>query len=92
MKKLLSILLVALMVLPFSVLANAAAPTEPTLTKTDVVGYYSHGSTGVAQPSKSEYDGLTPETSKPSWGIDYGGIMEVVQMGGTIVSTGKAFI
>ena len=80
------------MLIPMSVLASAAAPAEPTLQKTDVVGYISHGSTGVAQPSKSEYDGLTPETSKPSWGIDYGGILSVVQMGGTIVSTGKAFI
>ena len=91
-KRFFAILLAALMVLPFSVMANAAAPAEPVLAKTDVIGYNAHGSTGVAQPSKSEYDGLSPEKSKPSWGIDYDGILKVVQMGGTIVSTGKAFI
>lgn len=90
-KRIVSFILCALMIVPFSVFSHAAVPAEPTVTK-DVVGYISHGSTGVAQPSKTEYDGLTPETSKPSWGMDYGGILGVVQMGGTIVSTGKAFI
>lgn len=91
MKKLLSIILVALMLIPMGVFASAAAPEEPVLEKTDVVGYIAHGKTGVAE-SKSEYDGLSPEKSKPSWGIDYGGVLGVVQMGGTIVSTGKAFV
>ncbi len=92
MKKLLCVILTVLVLLPLSVFASAAAPEEPVLENTNTVGYIAHGSTGVAKPSKSEYDGFSPEKSKPSWGIDYGGIMEVVQMGGTIVSTGKAFV
>ena len=99
-KKFLSLILAALMVMPFAVFANAAetitVPAEPTLTNTTAVGYYAHPASIVyddgSKPTDSN-DGKSWDKAKSTWG-GFGdvGVLSLVPSGGTIVSVARAYI
>ena len=100
-KKLLSILLAALMILPFgimsalSVAADGAAsllPAEPKLTGDKVV-YYSLNGTNPFGATSDANDGLTNATAKSSYGTSTGSgtISLLKDAGGTIAIPGKSW-
>ena len=99
-KKFLSLILAALMVMPFAVFANAAetitVPAEPTLTNTTAVGYYAHPASIVyddgSKPTDSN-NGKSWDKAKSTWG-GFGdvGALSLVPSGGTIVSVARAYI
>ena len=99
-KKFLSLILAALMVMPFAVFANAAetitVPAEPTLTNTTAVGYYAHPASIVyddgSKPTDSN-DGKSWDKAKSTWsGFGDVGVLSLVPSGGTIVSVARAYI
>ena len=95
MKKIIAIVLVALMAVPFAVLSSAATvPAEPTLTTDSVFYYCTSGTHKNGHTSSNDNTGLSTDQAKVSFGTgtDTGLMALCKAAGGKVVVPGKAYV